>query len=56
VLDDGRGFQPNPLTRGFGLFNVERRMAFLGAELSIESAPGAGTCATLRRPVPACQT
>ena len=31
VRDDGRGFQPNPLTRGFGLFNVERRMAFLGA-------------------------
>jgi signal transduction histidine kinase len=53
VLDDGGGFHPNPLTRGFGLFNVERRMAFLGAELNIESAPGAGTCATLRLPVPA---
>jgi signal transduction histidine kinase len=51
VHDDGRGFRAHPFERGFGLFNVERRMAHLGAELRIESAPGAGTCATLRLPV-----
>jgi signal transduction histidine kinase len=50
VLDDGRGFQPDSTERGFGLFNVERRMAFLGAELEIDSSVGAGTCATLRLP------
>jgi signal transduction histidine kinase len=47
VLDDGRGFHPNPLTRGFGLFNLERSMAFLGAALSIESAPGCRYLRTL---------
>jgi signal transduction histidine kinase len=52
VHDDGSGFSANPVERGFGLFSVERRMAFLGAELSIESTPGSGTCATLRLPVP----
>ncbi|HEY2733396.1 MAG TPA: ATP-binding protein, partial [Polyangiales bacterium] len=51
VLDDGRGFEPGSVERGFGLFNVERRMACLGAELQLESRVGFGTCATLRLPV-----
>lgn len=50
VRDDGRGFDPQGRAdrAGFGLFSIERRMAYLSAGLELESAPGAGTTATLR--------
>jgi signal transduction histidine kinase len=47
VSDDGRGFDA---PRGFGLFSIERRMAWLGAELRVESVVGQGTRATLALP------
>jgi signal transduction histidine kinase len=50
VRDDGRGFPARPAEPGFGLFSVERRMAWLGAELVVESFPGSGTLAALRLP------
>jgi signal transduction histidine kinase len=51
VRDDGRGFvYERSDRRGFGLFSTERRMAWLGAELEVDSRPGSGTCVTLSLP------
>lgn len=50
VEDDGDGFDPSSLREsrsphdgGFGLLNVQSRIGYLGGELQIESAPGAGS-------------
>ena len=53
VIDDGQGFDPEQRTEraGFGLFSVERRMAYLNAELHIQSNATEGTCAVLRLPL-----
>jgi signal transduction histidine kinase len=57
VQDDGRGFVTAQLAaKGFGLFSIERRMAWFGAELQVESAPGAGTRATLHLPARSAST
>jgi two-component system sensor histidine kinase/response regulator len=51
VHDDGRGFSSSSSgSKGFGLFSIERRMAWFGAELHVESSPGAGTLAILDLP------
>lgn len=56
VMDDGRGFDPrflslpNSTARGFGLFSIRERVALLGGELQIDSAPGKGTRATVTVP------
>ena len=57
VRDDGRGFDPAGRTRplaggegGYGLMGVQERLALVGGDLHIESAPGGGT--TLRAVVP----
>jgi PAS domain S-box-containing protein len=54
VQDDGIGFQPpqagsrssTPVSEsgGFGLFNIREKLDYLGGSLTIESAPGQGTC------------
>jgi two-component system CheB/CheR fusion protein len=52
VRDNGCGFERSAQPRkGFGLFSIERRMAFLGGQLSVQSAKGAGTSAVLELPV-----
>jgi signal transduction histidine kinase len=43
VIDDGRGFDPDQTTSGFGLACLRDRAAAIQAKLSIVSAPGAGT-------------
>lgn len=43
VEDDGVGFDPGATPRGTGLQNLEDRLAAVGGELEIVSAPGAGT-------------
>jgi signal transduction histidine kinase len=44
VRDNGRGFDPAARAVGrMGLANLRRRAARLGGELSVTSAPGAGT-------------
>lgn len=43
IEDDGRGFVLEETRRGFGLQNIERRSEKLGADLSVEAAPGRGT-------------
>jgi len=51
VRDDGRGFvYEGAGRRGFGLFSTERRMAWLGAAMRVESVLGAGTSVTLELP------
>jgi len=43
VRDDGAGFDPDARAEGFGLLGMRERVALLGGELHIESAPGSGT-------------
>jgi PAS domain S-box-containing protein len=56
VSDQGKGFDPACLqttgSRGgtFGLFSVRERLALLGGQMEIESAPGRGSRFTLRVP------
>jgi signal transduction histidine kinase len=57
VRDDGAGFDPEaaiergPRGRAQGLANIRRRAELLGAELTVESAPGRGTSVSLTMPV-----
>lgn len=60
VEDQGSGFEclPDPGTNmpldcSFGLFNIRQRIKLLGGNVVIESAPGRGTCATIRVPLAA---
>lgn len=51
VRDDGRGFvYERAGRRGFGLFSTERRMAWLGAALRVDSEQSCGTSVTLELP------
>lgn len=47
VVDDGRGFAPAAATTGAGLLGMRERAGLVGARLSIDSAPGAGTTVRL---------
>lgn len=57
VRDEGKGFNvtaaeaPPKTDGGFGLFNIHERLAFLGANLTIEAAPGKGTTALITVPL-----
>ena len=50
VQDDGRGFDPDDGTDGFGLLGMRERAVLLDGRLEVESAPGAGT--TVRATIP----
>ncbi len=43
VSDDGAGFDPSAAPTGSGLGNLARRVAAIGGDVTIESAPGLGT-------------
>ena len=43
VVDDGRGFESTGDRPGFGLRSMRERLAKLGGEVRLESAPGRGT-------------
>jgi signal transduction histidine kinase len=43
VTDDGKGFDPGAVTKGFGLAGLHDRASAINAELTIVSEPGAGT-------------
>jgi signal transduction histidine kinase len=49
VQDDGRGFDPDAATSGFGLVGMQERAVLVGGELTAEPAPGGGSivCAVL---------
>jgi two-component system sensor histidine kinase UhpB len=50
VADDGRGFAFDESQRGLGITGMRERALLIGADLTIESRPGAGT--TVRLTVP----
>jgi signal transduction histidine kinase len=50
VRDDGTGFDPDARAEGFGLLGMHERVALLGGELHIESAPGKGTAVRAQIP------
>jgi signal transduction histidine kinase len=51
VSDDGIGFDPAAASRGSGLQGIADRLAALGGELDVRSAPGDGTTVAGRLPV-----
>jgi signal transduction histidine kinase len=51
IRDDGRGFDPSAMTYGTGLQGIADRLAALGGELIVTSAPGDGTAVAGRLPV-----
>ncbi len=51
VRDDGRGFDPSTTAYGTGLTGIADRLAALGGELVVTSAPGDGTAVAGRVPV-----
>lgn len=51
VTDNGRGFAPEVRASGHGLANMRARAAALGAQLSVDSAPGKGTRVLLTLPL-----
>jgi signal transduction histidine kinase len=50
VRDDGRGFDPQQRSSGYGLLGMRERVALVNGSVELESAPGAGT--TLRAWIP----
>jgi signal transduction histidine kinase len=60
VMDDGQGFEParisvlNLKRGGFGLLSMRERLALLGGNLDIDSAPGQGTKITITLPLATC--
>jgi PAS domain S-box-containing protein len=62
VKDDGVGFDASKTghhveeTGGFGLFNIQERLAYLGGSLEIKSKPGKGTSIILVAPLKRVET
>lgn len=58
IADSGNGFDPAAMqtagnhSDGLGLFSIQERLAMLGGEMHIDSAPGKGCRFTLRVPDP----
>lgn len=54
MSDNGVGLDPTSLhttaTGGFGLFGIHERLAYLGGDLIVDSAPRQGTRAKLTLP------
>jgi signal transduction histidine kinase len=50
IRDDGRGFDPDAATDGFGLAGMRERVELLRGELSLISAPGDGATVTATLP------
>lgn len=56
VLDNGVGFNPSDSTikhcsEGYGLYNVQQRIEYLGGKIVVESTLGSGTSVTLMVPL-----
>ena len=49
--DNGRGFDADLKTDGIGLVGMKERVQSMGGELSIRSAPGAGTAISIVLPL-----
>jgi len=51
IEDDGDGFDPNEVKRGFGLSGMRERIEGLSGEFELDSAKGAGTRIVVRLPI-----
>ncbi len=52
IEDDGVGFDPDAVPKGrLGLLGMRERVALVGGEMDVESAPGSGTTVGVRVPV-----
>jgi signal transduction histidine kinase len=51
VLDDGRGFDPATTAYGTGVQGMVDRLAAIGGEVAVSSAPGRGTTVTGSLPI-----
>ena len=51
VQDDGAGFDPEAVQRGFGLVGMEERVRLMRGTLLVDSAPGRGTEVVAKLPV-----
>ncbi|MGI8830074.1 MAG: ATP-binding protein [Candidatus Limnocylindria bacterium] len=51
ISDNGRGFKPADVARGFGLDSMRQRAIVIGGELSVMSAPQNGTIVELLLPI-----
>jgi signal transduction histidine kinase len=52
IEDDGKGFEPNVNTRGFGIQGMRKRAVAIAARLTVNSSPGNGTLVVVHAPVP----
>ena len=52
MSDDGAGYDTRHTPMGSGLRNMADRLAALGGQLEVRSAPSRGTAITARLPVP----
>ncbi len=52
VADDGVGFDPQRVERGFGLINMNERATMLGGRIEVKSAPARGTRFEIELPIP----
>ncbi len=50
IQDDGIGLQDTQYSTGFGIRGMQHRCTKIGARMEIETAPGQGTCITVRAP------
>jgi len=54
ICDDGVGFDPEAIQSGhYGLLGMRERVRLAGGSLDVRSAPGQGTCLTVRFPLEA---
>jgi signal transduction histidine kinase len=53
IRDDGRGFEPDSVTRRSGQANLKKRVEELGGQITVGSSPGAGTGIFVTVPLPA---
>lgn len=51
VADDGRGFDPEAPSEGFGLLGMRERAALVGGELTVASRLGGGTAIRTQLPL-----
>jgi ligand-binding sensor domain-containing protein/signal transduction histidine kinase len=50
--DNGKGFDPEQKSKGYGLRNMRERAEKIQAEFRLESSPGEGTLVEVRKPLP----
>ncbi|MDR3390527.1 MAG: PAS domain S-box protein [Sulfuriferula sp.] len=56
VRDNGKGFQPGPKKRSYGLLGIRERVNMLGGEMEVLSKPGDGTSVRAAIPLQPAET